>query len=177
MRIKVVALTPDDFDAWAENQQEPAADPRQGRRRPPRARRLFAGQLCSSLPPHQRRERRARSARTPADRRTPKLQVVGRRAEPHPLDEPHHVRRRDVRPLHGPPTECHGTRRVSGPTDRRGRSASASTAPTLEAWLRNRPGDEADGPGDAEPESRGMPNLNLTEDQIDQLVAYLQTLK
>ena len=27
------------------------------------------------------------------------------------------------------------------------------------------------------PNSRGMPNLNLTELQIDQLVAYLQTLK
>ena len=48
----------------------------------------------------------------------------------------------------------------------------------LEAWLRNAPGQKAMAPGDAmTPASRGMPNLNLTEDQIDQLVAFLSTLK
>jgi hypothetical protein len=51
----------------------------------------------------------------------------------------------------------------------------------LEAWLRDPPGvfpmyvdptqlAATDG------KYRGMPNLNLTEDQIDQLVTYLQTL-
>jgi len=48
----------------------------------------------------------------------------------------------------------------------------------LEAWLRNPPGVKPMAPGAAmSPASRGMPNLNLTEQQIDQLVAYLQTLK
>ena len=48
----------------------------------------------------------------------------------------------------------------------------------LEKWLRNPPADEGDGPGRGdEPRSRGMPNLNLTEQQIDQLVAYLSTLR
>jgi len=44
---------------------------------------------------------------------------------------------------------------------------------TLEAWLRNPPAMKpayADG-------QRGMPNLGLTEEQIDQLVAYLETLR
>lgn len=42
----------------------------------------------------------------------------------------------------------------------------------LEAWLRNAP---ALKPAAAD-EGRGMPNLGLTEDQIDKLVAYLYTL-
>ncbi|MEO7573989.1 MAG: cytochrome c oxidase subunit II, partial [Acidimicrobiales bacterium] len=39
----------------------------------------------------------------------------------------------------------------------------------LEAWLRNPPGEKPMAPD----QSRGMPNLNLTEEQIDALVAYL----
>ena len=41
----------------------------------------------------------------------------------------------------------------------------------LEAWLRDPPGQKP-----MDPEARGMPNLQLQEDQIDQLVAFLQTL-
>lgn len=43
---------------------------------------------------------------------------------------------------------------------------------TLEAWLRNAPALKPMYPQGG----RGMPNLNLTEEQIDQLVAFLQTL-
>ena len=46
-------------------------------------------------------------------------------------------------------------------------------APALEAWLRD---PEAVKPM-APDENRGMPNLQLTEQQIDELVAYLETLK
>jgi cytochrome c oxidase subunit 2 len=41
----------------------------------------------------------------------------------------------------------------------------------LEAWLRNPPRQKP-----MAPEARGMPNLQLQEEQIDQLVAFLQTL-
>jgi cytochrome c oxidase subunit 2 len=48
----------------------------------------------------------------------------------------------------------------------------------LEKWLRNPPAMKAMAPGEVmSPRSRGMPNLNLTEQQIDQLVAYLSTLR
>jgi cytochrome c oxidase subunit 2 len=48
----------------------------------------------------------------------------------------------------------------------------------LEAWLRNPPAVKPMAPGPTmSPLSRGMPNLNLNELQIDQLVAFLQTLK
>jgi cytochrome c oxidase subunit 2 len=50
----------------------------------------------------------------------------------------------------------------------------------LEAWLRNPPAEKAmDAPYVPEPGEepvRGMPNLNLQEEQIDQLVAFLSTL-
>ena len=48
----------------------------------------------------------------------------------------------------------------------------------LEAWLRNAPEMKAMAPGESmSPDSRGMPNFNLSEDQIDQLVAFLITLQ
>ena len=48
----------------------------------------------------------------------------------------------------------------------------------LEAWLRNPPAEKAMKPGEVPTVmSRGMPNFNLTEDQIDDLVAFLITLK
>lgn len=45
--------------------------------------------------------------------------------------------------------------------------------PDLEAWLRNPPAQKPMYPQG----SRGMPNLNLSEEQIDALVAYLETLE
>jgi cytochrome c oxidase subunit II len=49
--------------------------------------------------------------------------------------------------------------------------------PQLEAWLRNPPAEKAMDPDDNNPQlSRGMPNLNLSESQIDDLVEFLITL-
>jgi cytochrome c oxidase subunit 2 len=49
----------------------------------------------------------------------------------------------------------------------------------MEAWLRNPPEVKPMAPEEVPGRTgiRGMPNLNLTEEQIDQLVAYLKTLK
>lgn len=48
----------------------------------------------------------------------------------------------------------------------------------LEAWLANPPGQKAMMPGEVPaPDSRGMPNFNLTPDQVDDLVEFLTTLK
>ena len=49
--------------------------------------------------------------------------------------------------------------------------------PQLEAWLRNPPQEKAMAPNDDDPTlSRGMPNLNLSEAAIDDLVEFLITL-
>jgi cytochrome c2 len=42
----------------------------------------------------------------------------------------------------------------------------------LETWLRDPPGQLPMAPTEA----RGMPNLHLSDGEIDQLIAYLQTL-
>ena len=52
----------------------------------------------------------------------------------------------------------------------------------LEAWLRDPPGEKPMDPVtpeqvEAGEQGRGMPNLNLSEEQIDQLVAFLATLE
>jgi mono/diheme cytochrome c family protein len=54
--------------------------------------------------------------------------------------------------------------------DERGQQLNRSA---LEAWLRDPPGEKPMYPQG----SRGMPNLNLTDEQIDALVAYLETLE
>jgi len=48
----------------------------------------------------------------------------------------------------------------------------------LEAWLRDPPAEKPMAPADPETTDvgRGMPDLNLTEEQIDQLVAFFETL-
>lgn len=54
--------------------------------------------------------------------------------------------------------------------DERGEQLNVSA---LEAWLRDPPAEKPMAAG----QGRGMPNLNLTEEQIDALVAYLKTLE
>lgn len=51
--------------------------------------------------------------------------------------------------------------------------------PALKSWLRDPPGVKpmAPDPVPGRTGGRGMPNLNLSESQIDQVVAYLKTLK
>ena len=43
----------------------------------------------------------------------------------------------------------------------------------LEKWLRDPPAEKPMAAG----QSRGMPDLDLTEEQIDALIAYLRTLE
>ena len=99
---------------------------------------------------------------------------VRRRAEPHPPHEPHHVRRRRLRP--------EAARAATGDLQR-----AVPTGTPVRVPQRGRAGEVAPQPTRRPPDVRrcrtpngqyrGMPNLGLTEDQIDQLVAYLATLK
>ena len=67
----------------------------------------------------------------------------------------------------------------TGPTPRRASTECLDRA-DLEAWLRNPPAREGRWPPSpcrAGPAAGACRTCNLTEDQIDQLVAYLATLK
>ena len=180
MRMRVVALSPDDFDRWVEQQKTNAASPDD---EAVEAGRAQFSSLCASC--HQvdglRRRRRRADRIAAAD-----PGVQRRRAEPHPPHEPHHLRGLDFDLLN---EECRAEREALAEDDPEAFSAaylgaprpSASTGPS---W---RPGSATrracsrctSTPRNSPPptaRTAGMPTLNLTEDQIDQLVAYLQTL-
>ena len=151
MRIRAVALSPDDFDAWVTNQQKPAAEPTDDAAKAGLA--TFTGRGCSSC------------------------HTIGGVSDP-----------KDVPLVSGAaPNLTHLMTRTTfagatydlitgncdvpppGPT---GTPKECLNRSDLEAWLRD---PNALVPMAAD-QQRGMPNLNLTEAEIDSLVAYLSTL-
>ena len=159
MRMRVVALTEADYAAWEANQLQGAQDPE--RRAGPGGPGALPHHLLA-VPPGPR----ARRQRGPLQRRRPRL---GRRTRPHPLRQPRHVRRRRVRPLARP-----GRRRRDQTSTRwTPPPAVASTSPTSRRGSATRPARSRCTPT----VRRGMPNLELSEEQIDALVAYLETLE
>ena len=153
MRIRAVALVARRLRRVGREPAERRGHPRRGNARGRRARGVHEPRL-RGLP---RGARPRRSRRRPARR--------GRGAEPHP---PHDAARRSpARPSSSsPPT---ATSPPPGPT---GTPVECLNRSNLEAWLRD---PEALVPM-APDEGRGMPNLGLTEAEIDSLVDYLSTL-
>lgn len=177
MRIKVVALSPDKFDEWTKNQRKkfenPTAEDAKG------GWSAFAGQ-CTTC--HVIRDMPDPSSTPdPADA-TKMFQYpeVKNQVSGEAPDLTHFASR----------TTFAGAKfdlRRDTPACRKLGENWARTEdgvkrclnrPALEAWLRNPPAEKAMAAGDTPtPHSRGMPNFNLTEDQINQLVAFLMTLK
>ena len=96
MRMLVRVVTPDDFDKWFENQKlkPAAAEARRRDRWPPRGKTQFKQQLCSSC--HLIRginDTKVAGLDRPGVKDPARL---GRRAQPHPLRHPRHVRRLDL---------------------------------------------------------------------------------
>ena len=177
MRIKVVALTPDEFATWAEGQQAPFENPTETDAQAGWS--AFAGQ-CTTC-------HRIRGMTDPASGDDPSSadepfeydesvdQVSG--AAP---DLTHFMSRTTFAgakfDLRKPTEECVALGEDWASTDEGVERCLNRTV--LEAWLSNPPGEKAMAAGDAATtNSRGMPNLNLSEDQIDDLVAFLITLK
>jgi cytochrome c oxidase subunit 2 len=180
MRMRVIALTPEDFDRWVELQKTNAVTPEDEA--------VQAGQaqfssLCASC--HQ------------VDGL---LDADGEQIVAQPQTQVYNGAAPNLTHLMSRGTfvssnfdlldeECRARREALAEEDPVAFSAAylEGTTPEclnrveLEAWLRDPPGvfpmyvdptqlAATDG------KYRGMPNLNLTEDQIDQLVTYLQTL-
>ena len=138
MRMRVVALPPDEYEEWVQTQLQAAPEPQTAAQQ--RGQELFA-QLCSSC-------HRVDGLETQPDSEA--IPLVSGVAP----DLTHFASRRSyaggIFELYDPDTM----------EVRRGQ---------LAAWLRNPPGEKAMYPeGD-----RGMPNLGLTESQIDDLIEYL----
>ncbi|MGH9184286.1 MAG: cytochrome c oxidase subunit II [Acidimicrobiales bacterium] len=149
MRARVVALSESEFDTWLDQQQEEAQEPTGGDAEAGAA--FFASAACSQC--HQ-----IRGVNDPLEVDEDFL-VAG-----HAPDLTHFMSRgvfaSGLYPLYQENGEVNRT--------------------DLEEWLRNPHAlipmaAPTETPGDG-PSNRGMPDLNLSEDQIDQLVAYLETL-
>jgi cytochrome c oxidase subunit II len=180
MRMRVIALTPEDFDRWVELQKTNAVTPDDEA--------VQAGQaqfssLCASC--HQV------DGLVDAD---------GQQIVAQPQTQVYNGAAPNLTHLMSRGTfvssnfdllneECRAEREALARDDPEAFSAAylEGTTPeclnrvALEAWLRNPPGVfpmyvDPTQLGATDGKYRGMPNLNLTEDQIDQLVTYLQTL-
>ncbi|MBA3282358.1 MAG: cytochrome c oxidase subunit II, partial [Acidimicrobiia bacterium] len=178
MRIKVVALTGDEFETWAADQQKPFENPTEERAQAGWS--AFAGQC------------------TTCHRLTGMTDPGSGEGDPANAEETFKYPKQLNQVSGAAPNLAHFMSRsqfAGGKFDLRKdtkacRALGQDWASTqegideclnrndLEAWLRNPPAEKAMAAGDvANKRSRGMPNLNLTEDQIDDLVAFLITLK
>jgi cytochrome c oxidase subunit 2 len=172
MRMLVRALPSADYDRWRENQLRPAQDPpadsvaAEGKTQ--------FGNLCATCHVINGQFEKAAVETPPlVSGVAPNLTHLMTRGtfagsifnlwspDPPTADDP--TGNASDRSLAGDPTDA-----LYG-----GQGTNYFNRPTLEAWLRNPPAVKPMASG----QERGMPNLGLSEEQIDQLVAYLQTLK
>jgi cytochrome c oxidase subunit 2 len=180
MRMRVIALTPDDFDRWVELQKTNAV---MSDDEAVQAGQAQFSSLCASC--HQ------------VDGL---LDADGEQIVAQPQTQVYNGAAPNLTHLMSRGTfvssnfdllneECRAEREALAEDDPEAFSAAylEGTTPeclnrvALEAWLRNPPGVfpmfvDPTQLGATDGKYRGMPNLNLTEDQIDQLVTYLQTL-
>jgi cytochrome c oxidase subunit 2 len=165
MRMRVIALSQQDYDAWVANQFKPAADPTGDQAKAGQT--IFVSQCARCHTINGLKDAQGQQIVSQAN-----TQLVSG-AAPNLT----HLMSRSVfagatynLALPG----CTGDR-GGLPT---GTAPSCLNVPTLSAWLRN---PSALIPMDTTPNAqgliRGMPNLGLSESQIAQLVAYLSTLK
>jgi cytochrome c oxidase subunit 2 len=189
MRIKVIALSEDDFATWAEGQQ--VAAKRYGENdTSPEAEgyRVFTQQLCSSCHVIDGVNAGDGERFTPNGRiKDRTLQVSGYAPNlTHLMSRTTFAGGKFNLRKDTPACEALGVNWADDPEDQ----ARCLDRAALEAWLRNPPAEKAMAPdqaaegatGQLNPMTdkiggRGMPNLELSEDQIDQLVAYLETLE
>ena len=171
MRIKVVGMSPNDFQAWAEKQIVPF--------KPPEGKSANAGwstfaSQCTSC-------HRITGMTDPTD--TTKEFVYPKVVNQVSGEVPNLTKlmtrttfagaKFDLR-LPTPACKALGENWAATPKG----IQNCLNREQLEAWLRNAPAEKAMHPGEApSPQSRGMNNFNLTEDQIDDLVAFFITLQ
>jgi cytochrome c oxidase subunit 2 len=158
MRQRLVALPQDEFDAWLENQQEDAEMPASGDARA--GAELFTSS-CS----------RCHLARGIDDEEYADLGSGDDVVSGHAPDLTHFASRGSFA---GAVFDLWTTDDPDGIVQHEDIGGELNRE-DLEAWLRNPP-EEKPMAAETEGSSRGMPNLELSEEQIDQLVAFLETL-
>jgi cytochrome c oxidase subunit 2 len=171
MRIKVVAMTESDYAAWTEHQQKPFVAPTSEDAKAGWA--AFAGQ-CTSC--HE-----LAGMTDPADpSKTFEYPKVKNQVSGEAPNLAHLMSRTTfaggMYDLRRNTPECVALGQNWAQTDDGFEACFDRTA--LQAWLRDPPAMKYMKPGETpSPESRGMPNFNLSEAQIDQLIAFLSEQK
>ncbi|MCB1259805.1 MAG: cytochrome c oxidase subunit II [Acidimicrobiales bacterium] len=190
MRMLVRSVSPDDFDAWVEGQQREAVEPAEGSLAA-EGKKVFEAQLCSSChlirgvneakveDPEKGVDAQLVSGNAPdlthfASRGTFAGAIYNSRyPNPDGNDQPY-----------GATCTAEDTDACGEPLDNAtpGNPDNPFYAPNVENWLRDPVAMKPMAPLQtenpyADGRVRGMPNLGLSEDQIDQLVAYLETLR
>jgi cytochrome c oxidase subunit 2 len=168
MRQRVVALEPDDFEAWLDDQQADANEPASGDAAD--GAELFASQ-CSAC-------HLARGINDDAWEEAGESDDLVSANAP---DLTHFASRGAFAgSIFDLWTDQDGDDIVEA--DEIGGDNGELNRADLEAWLRDPPREKPMDPAtpeeiEAGEQGRGMPNLNLSEEQIDQLVAFLETLE
>ena len=181
MRMIVRVVSQADYDAWVANQLKPAREPEPGSQAAA-GQAIFKAQLCSSC--HLINGVSNDSVNNPTTGVTHQLQSGVAPNLTHFMTRGTFIG--SIQNLYDP-TNPDGSAGDPNDVSRFGDPGDALTGgtidqsrvnrPTLEAWLRNPIGLKPMSPvKDKAGLLRGMPNLGLTEAQIDQLVAYLTTL-
>jgi cytochrome c oxidase subunit 2 len=173
MRMVVRAVEPSKFDEWVANQLRPARSPEPGTLAA--AGEVQFGNLCAQCHVVNGRFEKAKENRPPlVSGAAPNLtHLMTRGTFAGAIFNLYYPQQPGAPvPTPGDPAD------VSTPGDPGdalygGTSAYPINRVTLEAWLRNPPAMKPAAAG----QQRGMPNLGLSEQQIDELVAYLETLK
>lgn len=185
MRMLVRAVTPDEYDAWVKNQQLPAREPSADNADAVAGEAVFKAQLCSSC--HLIRGVNDAKVADPAKGVKSLLQsgvapdlthFATRGTFAGSIFNSYTPQNPDDPSLPGNPADVN---LAGDPGDA---LYGGDSAPflfvkyTVGAWLRNPPAMKpAYAKPDADGKLRGMPNLGLTEQQISQLTAYLESLK
>jgi cytochrome c oxidase subunit II len=167
MRMRVVALSQPDYDAWVANQLKPAADAPANNTEAVAGETLFKSQCARCHTINGLRDANGQLIVSQANEQlvsgaAPNLTHLMSRTVF--AGATYNLKRPDCTgDLQGLPT---------------GTPVECLNSVTLSAWLRNPPAlIPMDAVQNADGKYRGMPNLGLSEPQIAQLVAYLATLK
>jgi cytochrome c oxidase subunit II len=173
MRMLVRAIPADEFDRWIADQQQPAAEPTDELAQEGLAQ--FRNNCASChLVDGVNNEQLAENPAALVSGIAPNLtHLMSRGTFAGSIFNLHYPNPGDNGQPFG--ATCTQPRECGDPTDvgLAGNPDNPVYTPALEAWLRNAPAMKPMAPDDG----RGMPNLGLTQDQIDAIVAYLRTLK
>jgi cytochrome c oxidase subunit 2 len=178
MRMQVVAMTPDDFEAWVDEVSQGATAPTEASQEWLDQQREIARRAAADEDEIPADELIAAPSETAAERGLVVFrQQCSRCHEAEGVNDDIYVGAEQTSGAAPNLTFFANRTTYAGGIFNLYKADGSLNRPQLEAWLRNPGAEKAMAPNiDDTTLSRGMPDLGLSEAQIDELVEYLQTL-